>query len=145
MHLIDALTRMHLRASGMSASSVLFKTRDGLMSVLKGGGPLVVRRHVASHINEGTISALFSRPDPNKPNLDFMQQLYNADIGECPVSGMPVFNPSACSPSLKKAIWRAYCGVATSVNTNQIGQTDEALDTLKEHLREHTAGEEAVV
>ncbi len=69
-----------------------------------------------------------------------MQQLYDAGIGKCPVSGMPVFNPSACSPGLKEAIWRAYCGVAISVDMKQLGRTDEALDTLKEQLCAHATG-----
>ena len=140
MHLVDALTRMRLVASGMPDSSVPFKTNAGLMTLLEGEAALVARRHVALHITDQTISALMSRPDPEKPDLNLMQQLYNAGIGKCPVSGMPVFNPSACAPGLQKAIWRAYCGVAISVNTKQMGRTDEALDTLKEQLRAHTTG-----
>ena len=140
MHLVDALTRMRLVASGMPASSVPFKTNAGTMTLLKGDAPLIARRHVALHITEKTISALMSRPDPEKPNLNLMQQLYDAGIGKCPDSGMPVFNPSACSPSLRKAIWRAYCGVANSVNTKQLGQTDADLNELKAQLREHTSG-----
>jgi len=34
---------------------------------------------------------------------------------------MPVLDPSACAPGLRTAIWRAYCGVASSVNTKQTG------------------------
>ena len=141
MHLVDALVRMRLIASGMVVTSTPFSTTNvRVMTLLKGEAPLIARRHVALHITEETIKSLMSRPDPEKPNLNLMQQLYDAGIGKCPVSGMPVFNPSACSPCLQKAIWRAYCGVATSVNTKHLGQTDAALDELKAHLREHTSG-----
>ena len=68
-----------------------------------------------------------------------MQQLSDAGIGVCPTSGMPVLDPSACAPGLRTAIWRAYCGVASSVNTKQMGQTDEALEELQMRLHEHAA------
>ena len=56
-----------------------------------------------------------------------------------PVSAMPVFDPSACAPALFKALWRGFCGVADTINTKQMGQTDEALDELQMRLHEHAA------
>ena len=37
------------------------------------------------------------------------------------------------------ALWRAYCGVAETINTKHLGQTDEALKELKSRLLEHAA------
>ena len=68
-----------------------------------------------------------------------MQQLFDAEIRKCPVSGMPVFDPSACAPALRTALWRHYCGVADTINTQQMGQTDEALEELQMRLHEHAA------
>ena len=56
-----------------------------------------------------------------------MQQLFDAGIGIDPISGMAVFDPSACAPALLTALWRAYCGVADTINTKELGQTEEAL------------------
>ena len=56
-----------------------------------------------------------------------------------PITGMPVYDPSKCSPKLLSALWRAYCGVADTINTNELGQTDEALEDLKSRLLEHAA------
>ena len=52
---------------------------------------------------------------------------------------MPVYDPSKCSPKLLRALWRAYCGVADTINTNELGQTDQALEELKSRLLEHAA------
>ena len=52
---------------------------------------------------------------------------------------MPVYDPSKCSPKLLSALWRAYCGVADTINTNELGQTDQALKELKSRLLEHAA------
>ena len=52
---------------------------------------------------------------------------------------MPVYDPSKCSPKLLSALWRAYCGVAGTINTNELGQTDQALEELKSRLLEHAA------
>jgi len=136
-HLVSALTRMRLIAS--QATSAPFKSHNKLREILPTTA-LIARRHVASHLTEDTIVALRRPLNPDKPNFHLMQQLYNAGIGKCPVSGMPVFNPSVCSPGLQRAIWRAYCGVASSANTKKLGQTDAALDELKAQLREHTKG-----
>ena len=68
-----------------------------------------------------------------------MQQLFDAGIGTDPVSGMAIFNPSACAPAPLAALWRAYCGVADTINTKELGQTEEALEELKSRLLEHAA------
>ena len=52
---------------------------------------------------------------------------------------MPVYDPSKCSPKLLSALWRAYCGVADTINTSELGQTDQALEDLKSKLLEHAA------
>ena len=58
-----------------------------------------------------------------------------------PISGMPVHDPSKCSPQLLAALWRAYCGVADTINTGgHLRKTSEALDELKSRLHEHAAG-----
>ena len=75
----------------------------------------------------------------DKPDWSLMQQLSDAGIGVCPTSGMPVLDPSACAPGLRTAIWRAYCGVADTINTKELGKTDEALEELQMRLHEHAA------
>jgi len=139
MHLVDALTRMRLVASDQAAASVAFTHDRWKMTVLKGEAALAARRHVASTITPQTIEALRRKPDVEKPDFDLMQQLFDAEIRKCPVSGMPVFDPSACAPALRTALWRHYCGVADTINTKQMGQTDEALEELKLRLHEHAA------
>ena len=52
---------------------------------------------------------------------------------------MPVFDPSVCAPALLTALWRGFCGVADTINTKQMGQTDEALAELQMRLHEHAA------
>ena len=131
---------MHLLTLGQPSSSVCFKTNAARsMTLLKGEAALAARRHVASKLNQSTISALRRPLNVDKPDFALMQHLHDAGIGKCPVSGMPVFDPSACAPALRTAIWRVYCGVASSVNTKQIGQTDEAIEELQMRLHEHAA------
>ena len=52
---------------------------------------------------------------------------------------MPVFDPSVCAPALLTALWRGFCGVADTINTKQMEQTDEVLDELQMRLHEHAA------
>ena len=68
-----------------------------------------------------------------------MQQLHDAGFKYDPVTSMPVYDPSKCSPKLLSALWRAYCGVAETINTKHLGQTDQALEELKSRLLEHAA------
>ena len=109
------------------------------LTLLKGPDALAARRDVASKLDHRAIAALRKPMHVDKPDWSLMQQLSDAGIGVCPTSGMPVLDPSACAPGLRTAIWRAYCGVASSVNTKQMGQTDEALDELQMRLHEHAA------
>lgn len=125
MHLVDALARMRVAAEG-TALSVPFATSAGKMSLLKGDAALAARRCVAACLTERTITALRRPLNLEAPDLELMQQLYDAGIHECPCSGMPIFDPSACSPELRVAIWRSYVGVAKTVNTQTLGTTARA-------------------
>ena len=110
--------------------------------MLKGEAALAARRHVASTITPQTIEALRRKPDVEKPDFDLMQQLFDAEIRKCPVSGMPVFDPSACAPALRTALWRHYCGVADTINTKHMYRADgrlAALNELQMRLHEHAA------
>ena len=145
LHLVDALTRAHLTAAAtvtdsghLVAASVPFKSNAGLMTLLKGEEALVARRHVASKMTDRAIDALQNRSfDVEKPDFELMQQLFDAGIRKCPLSGMPVFDPSACTPALRATLWRHYCGVATAINTREFGRTDETIEELQIRLREH--------
>ena len=108
--------------------------------MLKGAAAIAARRHVASRLTDDAIAALQRPFNPTKPeSIQLMQQLYDAGIGQCPSSGMPGFNPSACSRELREALWAGYCGAATSINTRVAGHTDAALNELRERLAEHVA------
>ena len=157
MHLVDALARVSLvtmrdrrddewsdswrgvHATNLGAVIVPFKKAQAKMTLLKGEAALAARRHVASKITQATISALRRPLNPEQPDFDLMQQLYDAGISQCPFSKMPIFDPSACTPKLQTALWRAYCDVATTVNKRVLGQTDEALEELRAQLRDHVA------
>lgn len=137
MHLVDSLARMRLVASGQGAASVAFKYNGRRLTLLRGDAALAARRHVAATLDCAAISRLRRRMDADKPDFSLMQQLYDAGLGVCPVSGMPVLDPSKCGPALQHAIWRAYCGVARSVDSRHLGGTSDALDDLSNQLREY--------
>ena len=148
MHLVDALARVHLitLCSLLNGDGTLplttsvivpFVKNTAKMTVLKGESALDARRHVASKLNHASLAALRRPLNPEKPDFAVMQTLYDAGIFKDPLSGMPIFDPSACAPKLRTALWRAYCGVATTVNTRALGNTDEALEELITRLREH--------
>ena len=139
MHLIDALTKMQLTASNASATCVPFSAYNVKMTLLKGPDALAARRAVASKLDHSAIKALRRPMHVDKPDWSLMQQLSDAGLGVCPTSGMPVLDPSACAPALRTAIWRAYCGVADTINTKELGTTDEALEELQMRLHEHAA------
>ena len=105
----------------------------------EGEAALAARRHVASKLTDSGIAALQRARRIDKPNWSLMQQLYDAGFKYDPITSMPVHDPSKCSPKLLTALWRAYCGVADTINTNELGQTDEALEELKTRLLEHAA------
>ena len=150
MHLVDALARLHLitlcnpppmhdptERRSTDAMIVPFLKNKVKMTVLKGEPALDARRHVASKLDHASLDALRRPLNPEKPDLAVMQTLHDAGIFKDPVSGMPIFNPSACTPALRTALWRAYCGVATTVNTQRLGNTDEVLEQLRTQLRKH--------
>ena len=141
MHLVDALTRMRLLTSGLGYC-VPFTHRNFRMTLLKGEAALAARRDVASKLREAprTLSALRRQElNVDKPDFELMQFLFDAGVGQCPLSGMPIFDPSKCAPKLRTALWKGLCSVATTVNTTKLGQVDEALDELREKLHEHAA------
>ena len=98
-----------------------------LYKIDENGTALAARRHVAAALTEKAIAALRKAPSLDAPHFELMQHLYDSGIGVCPGSGMPVFDPSACSPELRRAIWRAYVNVANTVNTTW-GGDDTAAD-----------------
>ena len=110
------------------------------MTLLKGEDTLAARRHVASQLTHKAITALRSPRRLDKPDWSLMQQLHDAGFKSDPISGAPVYDPSKCSAALLAALWRAYCGVADTINTKELGQTGEALDDLHARLREHAGG-----
>ena len=133
--------RTHLVGSGNPAAmSVPFVYDHVKMTVLKGEDALAARRHIASKLTPSLINAL-QRPRrvDDKPNWAPMQQLHDAGIRRNPVTGTAVFNPENCKPSLLAAYWRADGSIADSIDTKQMGQTDEALDELQMRLHEHAA------
>ena len=131
--------RTYLVGLGMHAASVPFEYEGVKMVLLKGEAALAARRHVASKLTDEAIKELRCARRVDKPNWSLMQQLHDAGFKHDPISGMPVYDPSKCSPKLLSALWRAYCGVADTINTNELGQTDQALEELKSRLHEHTA------
>ena len=138
-HVIETSVRAYLVGLGMAAASVPFEYQKTKMTLLKGEAALAARRHVASKFNDDTLRQLRVTRRVDKPNWSLMQQLHDADFKHDPISGMPVYDPSKCSPKLLSALWRAYCGVAETINTKELGQTDEALEELKARLLEHAA------
>ena len=112
------------------------------MALFKGKDALEARRDVARKLmgRPRTINALRrSHNAANEPDWSLMQELSDAGIGVSPCSGMPIFDPSVCAPELRTAIWRAYCAVATSVDSKALGQLDEALEEMQTRLHEHAA------
>ena len=131
--------RTYLVGLGMQAASVPFEYQGVKMTLLKGEAALAARRHVASKLTDSAIAALQRARRIDRPNWSLVQQLHDAGFKNDPITGKPVENPSNCSPKLLSALWRAYCGVADTINTNELGQTDEALEDLKSRLLEHAA------
>ena len=132
---------MQLASTGQVAACVPFVyKKKQKMSIYKGDAALETRRAVASKLTPSLIAAL-QKPRRLDDKADFapMQQLYDAGLSYDPVSGMPVFDPSCMKPGFQKALWRGFCGIADTINTKQMGQTDEALDELQMRLHEHAA------
>ena len=131
---------MQLVASGKPAAVVPVEYQRVKMTLYKGQDALAARCEVASKLTHRMLTALQRKRNVNdEPDWAPMQMLFDADLSYDPFSGMPVFDPSACAPALLKALWRGFCGVADTINTKQMGQTDEALDELQMRLHEHAA------
>ena len=139
LHLVEASVRAYLVGLGKPEASVPFVYDHAKMTILKGEEALAARRHVASKLTDEAITKLRSARRVDKPNWSLMQQLHDAGFKYDPVTSMPVYDPSKCSPKLLSALWRAYCGVAETINTKHLGQTDQALEELKSRLLEHAA------
>ena len=145
MHLVDALARVRLITLGedrdLQYRSVsvpfVYARNNAKMTLLVGEAARTARQEVASKLGPKTIAALRRPLNAEQPQFQLMQQLSDAGISKCPLSGTPIFDPSKCAPKLRTALWRVYCGVAATVNTRVLGQTATALDELDERLREH--------
>ena len=96
MHLVDALVKMQLTASGKSAECS-FSHNNVKMVLLKGPDALAARRAVASKLDHSAMKALRRPMHVDKPDWSLMQQLSDAGIGVCPTSGMPVLDRDAIS------------------------------------------------
>ena len=131
--------RAYLVGLGKPAASVPFVYDHAKMTLLKGEEALAARRHVASKLTDVAITALQRARRVDKPNWSLMQQLYDAGFKINPITGQCVYDPSNCSPKLLAALWKADGGVADTVNTKELGQTEEALEELKSRLLEHAA------
>jgi hypothetical protein len=133
MKLVSSLTRIQMIPIDMLAS-IPFETRDtsrdGMELVTEEA--LEARRIIAANLKLETITALRSRPDPQRPDLDLMQALYDSGFKQCPASGMPVFDPSKCSSAMRETLWRAYCGIAIAIDDSSMAaEAVAALDGLK--------------
>ena len=141
MHLVDVATRMQLAATGQVAACVPFEyKKKQKMTLYKGEAALATRRAVASTLTHSLITAL-QRPRrvDDKPDFAPMQQLFDAGIRRNPITGTAVFNPDNAKPSLLAAYWKADGSIADTIDTKQMGQTEEALDELQMRLHEHAA------
>ena len=132
---------MQLASMGKVAHSVPFCHKGFIkMTLYKGDEALETRRAVAKALTPSLIAAL-QRPRrvDDKPDFAPMQQLFDAGIRRNPITGTAVFNPDNAKPSLLAAYWKADGSIADTINTKQMGQTDEALEALQMRLHEHAA------
>jgi len=110
---------------------ISFSTNKGNMDLMTEAA-VKARRTIAANITEDTIKALRAKPDPRNPDLELMQTLYDSGLRQCPMSGMPVFDPSKCSATMKESLWRAYCGIALAIDdTSKAAEAAATLDDLK--------------
>ena len=131
---------MHLVALGKPAAVVPVEYQKTKITLYKVEDALAARCKVASKLTHRMLTALQRKRNVNdEPEWAPMQQLFDAGLSYDPFSGMPVFDPRTCAPALLKALWRGFCGVADTINTKQMGQTDKALDELQMRLHEHAA------
>ena len=109
------------------------------MALLSGLATVLARRHLATTLNPTILAAFYKPLSVDKPNFELMRALHRAGLSTCPMSGMPVFDPDRASPTLRTAIWKAYCGIATTVNEGRLGATDEALEELRAQIARHVS------
>ena len=98
---------------------------------------LPVRRAIAAHISEESIHALMSKPDPRRPNLSLMQQLFDCGLKQCPVSGMPIFDPSKLDEGEQRVLWRMYCALPLAIDhAAEASEALTAIDGVRKMLEE---------
>lgn len=111
--------------------------RDGrATSYLMTEDGLKARREVAKNLTSETIRKLQKAPSSDSRDFALMQELSDAGFGQCPLSGVPIFDPRECSPEKLDAIWRVYCSLAKSTTDRSQEAAEEAsnaLDALKSH------------
>ena len=116
---------------------ISFSTNKGNMDLMTEAA-VQARRTIAANIEEDTIKKLQAKPDPRKPDLELMQTLYDSGLRQCPMSGMPVFDPSKCSTTMKHTLWKAYCGIALAIDdASKAAEAAATLDELKAELQKH--------
>lgn len=138
-HLIEALARQLLITEGRPLASVPFKRDRTHGSILQGkAAHQRARLYAVEHLTPETLQFLRAKPNPQNPNFEAMQQLWDAGIHKDPTSQMPIFNPCAIPLKFRTDLWKAYCGIAVSIDTK--GGCEETcvyLDQVKDHLRAH--------
>jgi hypothetical protein len=140
-HTVEMAARMQLMAQGQVAACVPFATKSRIkMTLYKGEAVLAARREVASKLTHALIAALKRPRRVDKPDWAPMQQLSDAGFKSDPISGLPVFDPSACTPALLESVWRSYCGVADTINTKELGGTGAALEGHRPGHRPNPTG-----
>ena len=133
-HLVDVAARMQLAVGPVGAIVPFMSREKRMLTLYKGDAALAARREVASKLTHALIAALKRPRRVDKPDWAPMQQLFDAGFQSDPISGLPVFDPSACTPALLESVWCSYCGVADTINTKELGGTGAALEGLWAHL-----------
>ena len=141
-HLVSTLLRMRMVSVGKPLSSVPFeggKDMKGQQMMLLREDAVIARRQLASTLNAEILAAVYKPLRVDTPQWVLMRALHRAGLSTCPMSGMPVFDPDQASPKLQKAIWKAYCGVAETINSKQVSTTEASLVELARQLALHAA------
>ena len=136
VHLVTMLTR----AATMHDPLAVVPFKAGASMALMTEAALVMRRAVASSLTLQKITDLRRAIDPTQPNFELMQQLYDAGLQQCAVSGVPVFNPSAWTTEQRHAIWQVYVCVAAASDGKE--GTERALVAALDKLRGMAAARE---
>lgn len=109
------------------------------MMLLRGEAVVHARRHLAGMLNSTILASFYKPLRVDAPDWALMRALHRAGLSTCPMSNMPVFDPDQASPELQTAIWKAYCGIATTVNSKELGEVDSALHELRQLLETHVS------